>query len=161
MIGGQMMTDHREGSNMSTNKAERTVPDAIEQAIRKHRAAVIQLTGDRITGVWTRQVERDAETAEQELRAAILAALEPERALREQIEAENEETRYQMYKIMRDENNTLRERAERLRAKIIDTYIDIYAALDFEEPEGLRPGDLADDNLTATSSAHEGRKTHE
>jgi hypothetical protein len=56
------------------------------------------------------------------LRNEILAALEPERELRE--------------------------RAERLRMKVIDTYADIYASIEFEKAEGLHPGDLDDDLTT-------------
>lgn len=87
--------------------------------------AIEQAIEDYADAVWTTAVDEEGEyedvtePARLHLHQVILAALEPDRELRA--------------------------RSERLRMKVIDTYADIYASIEFEEAEDLHPGDLADD----------------
>jgi hypothetical protein len=105
---------------MSTNQTERELPDEIEEAITEVCWSSIQL--ERSDNPIPFESESWNLEALTNLRQVILAALEPERELRE--------------------------RCERLRVKVIDTYADIYASVEFEEAEGLHPGDLDDDLTT-------------
>jgi hypothetical protein len=111
---------------MSTNQTEREVPADVEAAIDQFGRTCHAYGMNESPPHLIWSVGEE----KKKLYHAILAALEPERELRA--------------------------RCERLRMKVIDTYADIYASIEFEEAEGLHPGDLADD-LTATSSADEER----
>lgn len=111
---------------MSPNQAERTVPEAIELAIERLKVAAYKAgRGDDDATDGTKEMAS--------LYAAILAALEPERALRA--------------------------RAERLRQVILQhNAIGVEECYSIDELNGLlQLGDLVDD-LTATSNAHEGRE---
>jgi hypothetical protein len=114
---------------------ERTLPAEIEIAI------------ETLTNFWYSpdsfdpRGEDDPEIYVDELRQAILAALEPERALRE--------------------------RAERLRRAVVqaldryrerENYEDVARAMYVDLTWDTLKTDIAD-NFTATSSAHEGRET--
>jgi hypothetical protein len=109
---------------MSTNQTEREVPAEIEAAIQR-LMDTCEASGENPGYTeWKHQGQ-----AEHDLRHAIIAALEPERELRE--------------------------RCERLRVKLIGRHTDESLG-DVEVRFGLSYGDLTDD-LTATTSADEGR----
>jgi len=123
----------------------RTLPDEIEDAISELVDAALLYAHAQVDGV-QREITYKRWN---ELRAAILAALEPERALRERAEHLDRLWRFVCF-----ERECVKHHAFDLWGEALDEIRTELDALGEPPPlpKDIKPGDLADDIPTATSS---------